>query len=349
MKKRIIFVFFSLIFAVYMIFFPDNLHRELMLVPSWVTPLKNPSGKSVDGSIPFSFDGSLGYFTKSGQLLYTEKMYDGAAMMPEFFINYSRNSDQLILQQPDGKIHQVIGSAGTPFVINGRFFVFTGDQTGIEEYNAEGELIRSITTGSIITSVDAGTETLSLALLNGEIRIYADNEKDPVFSYYSTDSRYSVAYACALTEDGKRFAAVTGLYPQQLICFEYRNDNYVPVFRKTIEDDYRRTVILNYSEDGRFLYMENPEGLDLYSTATFLGKKIELNGSISDIYIPGSENLSFFITSAEEKNIMKIYSTEFGSVASFEFPGGEFYFNPDEDFLFIGVSGRLLRYDIIEG
>lgn len=348
MKKRFYFILFMLVFAVYMIFFPDSLRKELIAVPTWALELGEGGLPGADEAIPFKLDGRLGYFTKSGKLLYTEIIDDGAVVSDGFFINYNSVSGALVQQAPDGSIKQAFQSSGTPFSLNDRLFVISGDQMSIVEYDEYGESVRSISPGSVITSMDAGDNSIVIGLLNGKVEVYTDSN-EPVFSYFSTDSRYSVAYACAVTSDGKRLAAITGLYPQQLICFEYRSESYVPVFRKTIKDEYRRNIILNYSEDGRLLYRENRDGLEIFSTATFISETIKLPGQLTDIYIPGQRSLSFIFTSREDENQLKVFRPDIGSIGVFTLPAGELFFYPGNNCIYIGVSGRILRYDIIEG
>ena len=349
MKKRFTFILFILLFSIYMVFFPDRLHKELIVIPSWAIELKdNVSVKAAGTGVPFELENRLGYFANSGVLLYSEKADDAAVVTDDFFINYSNVSEQTVLQETDGSLKSVIAARGVPFSVKDRLFVLSPDQMRLEEFNSEGESVLALSPGSVITSMDAGEDILVLGLLNGEVNIYS-GEKEPVFSYYSTESRYSIAYACAVSDDGKRLAAVTGLYPQQLICFEYRNEDWVPVFRKNVAEEYRRNILLNYSNDGRLLYIETPEGIEILSTATFLQKRIEMPGEIAGVFIPGQKKLSYLISSDEDKNLLKIYRSDLGSVADFEFPGGEVYFHPDELCIYIGLKNKIIRYDLIEG
>ncbi|HAK46697.1 MAG TPA: hypothetical protein DCO79_12370, partial [Spirochaeta sp.] len=158
-----------------------------------------------------------------------------------------------------------------------------------------------------------------------------------------------VTYACALTDDGNRFAAVTGLYPQQLVCFELRNDEYIAVFRMNMTDIYRRNILLDYSDDGKLLYIENPDGIDIYSTATFLKKKIEAVGNIEAVRFPGEKEMSYILSSQDEQNLLRVYRSDLGGIADLYFPAGDIYFYPAAGCFYVGVEGRILRYDIIEG
>ena len=348
MRKKIPVILFFIALLAYFVFIPHQLKKELVFHPSWGAEVSAGSTGADDTPVPFSFDSMMGYFSAGGRILYTENVNYRAAVSESLFINYSSVSESLVLQEPDGGIIGIIETEGLPFFINERLFVISPDRMLVTEYSYDGTPLVSYSPGSVITSMDAGSETVILGMLNGEVSVYS-GEQEPVFTYFSTDSRYSVTYACALTDDGERFAAVTGLEPQQLVCFELRNGEYVAVFRMNMGSVYRRNLMLDYSGDGKLLYMENPQGLDIYSTATFLKKTVKTEGGICRAVVPGEKEMSFLISSSQNQNSLRVYRADLGVLADFCFPAGDFYFYPDEGCFYIGVDGRILRYDIIEG
>ena len=347
MKKRISFILFFLIFAGYMIFFPHQLKKEMILMPSWASDIE--SGESIysEDAVPFRLGATLGYFSASGKVLFSGDINHNAAV-GDVFINYSSISDRLVIQDCSGGIIGDIENAGLPFFIGSRLFVISPDRLTIEEYDYEGRLLLSISPGSLITSIDAGEDIIILGMLNGEVALY-ENSSEPIFTYYSTDSRYSISYSCAVTDDGSRFAVVTGLYPQQLVCFELRNDSYIPVFRKDVTDVYRRSILMDYSDDGKLLYLENYQGIEIYRTATFLREEIETAGSLRQAVIPGLREISYIVSGDSSKSMLRLYRSDLGCIADLKIPAGDIYFYPDENCIYIGAEGRIVRYDLIEG
>ena len=348
MKKNILLILFFVVLLVYIIFFPHQLKKELVFNPSWGIEITDVSGGTDDNPVPFSFDSKLGYFSAAGRLLYSEDIGYKAAVSEALYVNYSSVSENLVLKEPDGRISGIIETEGLPFFIGDRFFVISPDRMEVTEYSYDGTPLLKLSPGSVITSMDAGSDKVILGMLNGEVSVY-NGEPEPVFTYFSTDSRYSVTYACALTNDGERFAAVTGLEPQQLVCFELRNGEWVAVFRMNMKNIYRRNLLLDYSDDGKLLYLENPAGIEIYSTATFLKKTVDTEGIITNAVFPGDKDMSYIVSSGAEHNFLKIYRADLGVIADFRFPEGDFYFYPEESCFYIGVGGKLLRYDLIEG
>ena len=343
MKKRFYFILFFILLIGYLIFFPHQLKKELLFIPSWALSIEDasPEGGSAD-SMPFRLDAALGYFSADGRILFSENVPYEAAVSKDFFINYSSVSRNLVLKDDKGGIIGSIDTEGLPFFIGKRFFIVSPDRMNVSEYDVEGNLLLLISPGSVITSIDAGVDTVVIGLLNGEVSVYSDGS-EPDFTYFSTDSRYSITYACAITDDGARFAVVTGLYPQQLVCFERRNSSYQPVYAKTMTDVYKRNMLISYSDDGKLLYLEAPEGLEVYSTSTFMRENIELAGIISDYVFSSEKKMSFIISSEQQRNLFRVFRPDLGRLAEFNFPPGEIYFYPAGNCFYVGVDGRLLR------
>ncbi len=348
MKKRFFLILFFVLLIIYLVFFPHQLKKEMILFPSWASDTEVEAAVYSDETVPFVLDSRIGYFSPNGRVLFVEDVDFDVAVSENLFINYSGISNQLVLQNPLGNILGFIDTEGFPFFIGRRLFVLSPDRHSVTEYDQTGSKIQSITPGSLITSMDAGKDSIVLGLLNGEVVVYQGGS-EPVFKYYSTESRYSIAYACAIADDGSRFAAVTGLNPQQILSFEFRNGKYIPVYRNNLEDEYRRNILLNFSDDGKLLYVETKKGLDVYSSSTFLKKEIELGGEISKAAFPGLKKLSWIVASNADRNIFRIYRSDLGLISEFEFPAGELYFYPDENCFYVGSEGRIVRYDLLEG
>ncbi|HAK46585.1 MAG TPA: hypothetical protein DCO79_11795, partial [Spirochaeta sp.] len=197
MRKNIFLILFFCILLAYIIFFPHQLKKELVFHPSWGVAVTADAAGSDDNPVPFDFDSKLGYFSAAGRILYSEDITYKAAVSEDLFINYSSVSENLVLQHPNGDIVGLIETEGLPFFINDRLFVISPDRMSVTEYNSDGLPLLNLSPGSTIISMDAGEKNIILGTLNGEVVVYA-GKPEPVFTYFSTDSRYSVTYACAL-------------------------------------------------------------------------------------------------------------------------------------------------------
>ena len=183
----------------YYVFFPHQLKKELVILPSWsADAFSEPSGRfSVDGAVPFKFDNKLGYFSSAGEILYSEDVMYNSAVSSDVFINYSSISNNLVLKDSSGRMKSSIETEGFPFFINSRLFVLSPDRMSVSEYGTDGSELLTISSDSLITSMDAGARAIIIGKLNGEVSVFTGSNK-PDFTYFSTDSRYSVAYACVV-------------------------------------------------------------------------------------------------------------------------------------------------------
>lgn len=349
MKKRITITLFFCILIVYVLFCPDGLQKELTFLPSWSLELSAADMPAAGGTdlIPFKLDDRLGYFSRSGALAYSELIVYDAVVAENYFINYSSVSRNLAVQDSSGKILGNIVTEGLPFQLNQRSFIISPDRMTVSEHE-NGSLLWTVTPGSMITSIDVNDELTLLGLMNGEVLLY-DNEGGEIFSFFSTESRYSIAYSCALSEDGGRIAVVAGLEPQQLICFEEKNESYMLVLRKNMEHQYRRNLFMDYSSDGKLLYVESPAGLDIVNSMSLEEDRIALEGIISAASLNGDSELSYLLLENEKESVLRIFRHDVGRIAAFSLPGGSLYFNPAEKCFYVGWNGIIVRYDIIEG
>ncbi|MBI9105103.1 MAG: hypothetical protein JEZ04_00070 [Spirochaetales bacterium] len=334
----------------YILFFPVVLQKELVFIPSWAVEIAAgaPGSSEIMGpKIPFKLDDRLGYFSRSGELGLTAEIDYEAVVSDNYFINYSSLSQNLVLQNSSGEILGNIVTEGLPFLLNGRSFIISPDRLTVTEHE-EGKILWSVTPGSMITSIDCNSSETLIGLMNGKVFLY-NRAGEKLFSFFSTDSRYSIVYACALSDDGRYMAVVTGLYPQQLICFESRNELITVILRKDLDVPFRRNLYLDYSSDGKLLYLEAPEGLDVINSTGIPKESIRFNGIVTASELGGVSELSYLHVVNEGNSILRIFRPDVGPIAEFQLPSGGLYFNPDERCVYLGWNGIIVRYDLIEG
>jgi len=349
MKKRITVILFFCILIGYILLFPGKLQKELVCLPSWAAVLNSglASGNDAGPKIPFKLDDRLGYLSSSGDLSYLEEIIHEAVVTEDYFINYSSVSRNLVLQSSKGGILGNIATEGLPFVLNDRSFIISPDRMTISEHDL-GSILWSVTPGSIITSMDVNSDLTLIGLMNGQILLF-DPAGEEIFSFFSTESRYSIVYSCALSDDGRRIAVISGLYPQQLICFEFRNESYTAVFREAVDQPFRRNLFMDYSADGKLLYLEVPEGVSVISSSNMQKEFVELDGMIVQSELRGVSELSYLLFENADESILRVFRPDIGRIAEFHLPSGELYFNSVENCVYIGWNGIIVRYDLIEG
>jgi hypothetical protein len=144
-------------------------------------------------------------------------------------------------------------------------------------------------------------------------------------------------------------AVVSGLYPQQLISFAGRNNGYTEVSRRNLSAEYRRNLFIDYSSDGKLLYLESPEGLRVINTDNRRENNLSVPGVIVFSKLREAENLSFILSAEEQQNVLQIFKPDLGETVVFSLPPGDAYFYSGGKYFYIGIGGRIVRYDLIEG
>ncbi len=351
MKKRFTIGIFFIVLAAYTLIFPHFIRKELVFLPSWATviPDEHTAAPAAAGDpVPFKLSGKFGYIGPSGIIVYSDSFLSDAAVAEDFFINYSNVSERLVMQDKNGRILNSIDTEGYPFFLNERFYVISADRMTVSEYDEEGEVLWTVSPGAMITCADASSKYTLLGLLNGDVLLF-DHDGTQLFSFFSTESRYSAVYGCSITGDGSSFAVVSGLNHQKLIVFQKRNEKYSRIFTSDTAEQVRRNLYLDFSRDGKYLYMETSEGLAYYHTVKFEDGMKPLEGRIVYSSIAAEKSLSFVVTHEGSKALLNVYRNDIGSLADFSFPYEDFFFYPADGCIYVGSGDTLVRIDIIEG
>ena len=136
MKKRFYVILFFVLLIGYILFSPQQLKKELLILPSWISGIEESTfGGNSGDSLPFRLDSVLGYFSSDGRILYSENISDRAAVSDDFFVNYSTVSRNLVLQDVNGEIIGSIHTEGLPFFIGKRFFTVSPGIKGIATFS----------------------------------------------------------------------------------------------------------------------------------------------------------------------------------------------------------------------
>lgn len=348
MSKKFSFILVIGIILLYLIFFPHNIEKELIIIPSWAANINSVTATESEKFIPFKIDDSFGYCTPSGSVVFSEKTNRKVAMNRDFFVKFPDEKPSLELRDNMGQSISKIQSFDLPFFINDLFFTISSDRMFIKKYDSLGSEQFLVSPGSLITSIDAGNSKTAIGTLSGEFFLY-DQSGEVIFRYFSTESRYSIVYSSAVNNDTSKISIITGLSPQKLIAFELEDNKYVKVFEKVIKKEYRRNVLLNYSDDGNFLYMENGNNLEVFTTDNYESYNIPLEGELKQVVFLGKNRLCYIITTLEAESRLVVLTSNKEKMAEFTYPSEDIYFYADDSCFYIGMDSKIIRYDIIEG
>ena len=247
----------------YMFLFPLGLESELSFQPRWVQNYPQVGVSTIDETIesyPFHIGELFGYVGLEGDFSYLDKVLYDITLSKTGFINYSSVSENLVVQYPDGVMDIHIKSRGFPILSGERLFLIATNHSALSEWSLEGEPVWERKFGSLLTSFDASENHIIVGLLDGRA-LLIDSTGDVIHEYRFSNNRVEVTYGVAVDSEGKHFAVLGGLDPQQLVLHELRNGGYEVVVDRDLLDEFRRSVFLKFSHNDRYLFFESSEGL----------------------------------------------------------------------------------------
>ena len=332
--------------------------------PAAASALHGPSGTSA--SMPpdqyywFRAGEQFGYFNLQGRLLYLgEAIYD-VALSKTGFINFGKISENIVFKDIMGNFRYSIKGYGYPVLDREgeRLFTINTDLCGIKELSREGEILWSNEFTSPVTSISLSGVTLLVGLLTGTTRLInqrGEIEDERIFS----ESRIPVILGTAINETGEQIAVISGIDPQKLSVLQKKERALDPVFTVDLDSDFRREIMAQYSEDGKFLFFEGSGGLGVLDVR---GKRkmalVELAGPILGISSSGRNGTA--AVSAESgkgpylvifrPNHSIIYRGSFLSrdPSTGDVPTRDIFLKQADNHLFAAVPGYLFRFDLLE-
>jgi hypothetical protein len=254
--------------AFYAAVFPAASGKELFLLPSWTADLENAEVSAPDGEtggevLAFRLSGRLGYVDSRGKILFRERLSYGAAMGPEFFVNYPAVPLNLIIRDRRGEFLGNIGGGGYPFIRRGKLFLLSPDGHGLSRASERGDILWERKFTSLITAADAGDESLVLGFLNGALAVLADDgsleyEVPPV------PGALAVSLQVGIADDALYFTGLSGGSPQRLRLFVKQETGYAPLFEAPLKNSYRRAVVARYFSEPDYFVFEEPGGAAVF-------------------------------------------------------------------------------------
>jgi hypothetical protein len=213
------------------------------------------------------------------------------------------------------------------------------------EKDRSGETLWDRDFPALMTSVSIQGDFALVGLLDGSLHLL-DRRGSPVFEYAPGGSRIPVAVGCALSPDGRRIAAVTGIDPQVLTVLSREGAGFAPVARRVLPDTFRREVRIGFSPDSRLLFLEGRSGAGLFDPGGRSLRWIALPGSLAGTAFPSAGRVAAFASRDGPTGRLVIEPAAGTPVCREEFPARELSVGTIEGQLLLGLDGQLLRIDV---
>lgn len=372
-KKRLAIVVIAFVGIVYFFVCAVPLPKELVLEPRWSTALEAPVGQAAAPSAPatpqtatpagsdlassrdlisFTLGSSFGYFSPEGKVAFSASMPFGLAISDAGYVAYDQIPASLSLRSPQGLETAKVVEAGYPFYSGRRLFIMRPGQNSAAELGNDGRVLWQRDFSSLITAFASSEDLALFGLMDGSL-VGIGKDGSELLSFSPGGSRVAGIYGCAVSPDGQMVAAISGLDKQRIVVLERRTSAYRVTYHRWLDSDFRRPVAMGFTEDGRYLAYERPDGFGVYScegrtearVSSRALKRLGLSIPERNMLIAlegGGEAKSLLCASPKGK---RIFSASFGAADGFLAQRG--------DSLFLGMSqssgaARIVRLDLRE-
>jgi len=305
MKKVLLLAVIAAI--IYIPLFAPRMEGELTLTRAWAfTPKEQAAVRDDTSAIPYRTATILGYASADGKNLYSEPILYDATLGKAGFVNYASLGSDLVVQRPDGRVDAGLSTRGYPEIVDERLFVFATNRSRIEEWTFDGEPIWSRDYSALITSFDARGAYLIVGLLDGGFQVIGE-KGDVLYGDRLNDSRVAVIYGCTVSEDGRLFAIVHGIDPQQLSIYQRTDEGYRLAASYSMAEQFRRNRLLIIAPDENTVFVEGVDRLWEYRVQKDVTLSIPLAGELADSGVVG-EMMWFASTGADGHGAIAITS-----------------------------------------
>lgn len=346
-KKSRLWVLIPLLFLpVYLFLFPRPAGRETTVKPVWVLDLRRAPaevGTAEARIFPFRAGERFGYAGIDGRIVYSGVSRHQVALSEKGFINYGSRPEHVVFMDPAGEFQFSVQSFGYPLLEESgeALYSVNTDLAGLKRLSPDGEILWQGEYSSPMTSMALHGEECLIGLLDGRAALHGPGG-EVLFELDPAGSRVPVILGTALADGG--LALVSGIDPQSLVLVG--GQRYESVRSLELDSDFRREIALRFSPGGRFLYVEQEDGLTVLEPARDRIARLSLPGRLKSL----AAGVEFAVAAAgdESRSRLAVFRPLGPPVAVASLPGGPVWSRVSEGSVFVGLADELLRADVVE-
>jgi hypothetical protein len=347
MGKKGFFATLFLIILLIFLLFPISTGKEYFLIPERIVTLDDLTPDDVStklGTVSFSLNDYFGFFTEDLEISYIDKKKYKVAIGDSSFINYSKIPDILDIQNSLGEGQSIIETKGYPLIRGNRIVVLSDSFVSL--YDLEGHLYWKKEILSLITSLSVSDKSVLIGYLDGICELINISGKKE-FSFRPGGSRIEAIYSAAVSGDGQYIAIISGLDPQRFILLQYRKGEYKPVYHKELDQEFRRSIDMYFSQDDSMVFFENSQGVNIFDVNLKTLVQAGNGGSLKKIYKDNERDLFSLLLATGSGGILNILTSGNRTVLSKNFPSNELFFTKRDDRYYIGSDNVLMYLKLV--
>ena len=306
-------------------------------------------GQAEDSSeqwIPFRVQDYFGYVQSDGILALRGPVHWNVALSSETFCNYSRQGNNLVIRDPRRNYLYPLNMSGYPVAREGGYYVLSSDMSGLTAFSSTGEFGFSREFSSLITALDANTNTVGVGLLNGAVELFNQDGSSRVGIRPET-SRINVVYGTALSNDSSFLGMVHGIDPQYLSLYSLNSGNFRLLWQRELSVQTRSQTKIGFSQNGEFLLCEDGSKVLVLSTADSTQEySLSIEGELVDFeFIPELESI-YTLSTDNENSVLSIYSEDGRLYSRESFTGQAQWLYSTGTALYLGCGSWLRKIQI---
>lgn len=338
-----------LVLISYFFLFPYPLGKELHFRPVWVKKLEAGNPVKIPEKQPFTWFRTgdfFGYFDFSGDFYYVGRVFFDVALSNFGFVNFAKITENLVFIDKQNRFLFSFESYGYPVLADQgeRIFTVNTDLCGIRELNREGELLWQKGFATPITTLSIREDYLLIGLLEGRFELI-DREGLLEFEFTPAGSRIETILGTAQIEG--MLAVISGIDRQQLSVFEKKDQSFTPVFSLNLDTDFRREVMIDFSDDGRYLILEGSNELNVLYMKNNRLYSLPLSGRLKDFST--LDEILITLSATGGGTIFQVSGLPNQLIYSELITTEDVFLRQINEHLFLAINGHLMRIDILEG
>lgn len=347
MGKKGFFATLITILILIFLLFPSSTGKEHILIPEKILDLENPFNliqSDTLGVVSFSLGDNFGYFTEDLDLTYFDKLDYKVSISDSVFINYPKIPKILDVQNSNGTGRSIIETTGYPIVIGNRIVIISDNFISL--YDLNGNLFWKKDVLSIITSLSLTEQKVLISYLDGYCELISISGETE-FTYRPGGSRIDAVYSASISSDGQYISVISGLNPQRFILLQNRKDEYKPIFHFELQEEFRRSVNMYFSEDDSQVFFENSAGINIFDVNLKTLTRAGDSGRMGNVY--KDYECNFFSAMLVDKDgaSLKLFTPGNRIIMEKEFKGDSLFFRKKENRFYVGTDNLLMSFEMV--
>lgn len=327
----------------YILVFPSSTPNEYVVQRSWTRAIGDgtvaaPAGESL---VPFRLNGYFGYISEAGQLVHVEQVRHGVAFTAELYSNYGNVVQNLVLQDPTGRIVSSLGPAGYPVFLGGRLFTISGAGSSLAEWDPTSDRVWQRQFPSLITAMRATSDTVAVGLLSGRI-VLIDEAGNITETLRPGQSSIESIYG--LDFDGRVLAVISGKKPQLLSLYEETDEGWVQTSVRELETSFIRSVFVAIA--GSTVYFETHDGVAAAAAPDWSVSRLPIDGMLVHGAVPVGPGLLAFLSRDGEAARLSIVDADGSLLMESQIVADAVWMSERAGALYLGLDDSILRLEV---